>query len=116
VCGLRNGLNYSEFTDCITEYDIFCCTECKTESCDSFVVNGYQFFGQPRKQKFFRKSGGLGIFVKDKYAKHSKIIDSESDYVIWLELNCFSPYPLVVGCICNIMSSVTRRGEFIGIS
>ena len=34
-----------------------------------------------------RKSGGIGIFVKDELAKCITITESDSDYICWFKLN-----------------------------
>ncbi|MEW8548255.1 MAG: reverse transcriptase family protein [Candidatus Thiodiazotropha sp.] len=40
---------------------------------------------QPRKQ-FLRKSGGISIFFKEKLSKYISKVESDSDYVLWIEI------------------------------
>ena len=50
---------------------------------DAVDVNGYSFINIPRKQKFIRKSGGLGAFVKTDLFKGVEVIHGQSDYAFW---------------------------------
>ena len=43
---------------------------------------GYHFSSMPRKQKYARKSGGIGFFVKDEIYDYV----SSSDYITWLKI------------------------------
>ena len=45
------------------------------------------FISQCRKQKCIRKSGGLGVFVRNELSEFITLVDSESDYTMWLKLN-----------------------------
>ena len=48
---------------------------------------GYNFMSQCRRQKVLRKSGRIGVFVKDSISQHISLIDSESDYIMWFKLS-----------------------------
>ena len=87
VCGLKHRLNYPEFCQKIQEYDIFCVTETKTTKYDIISLQGYIFHSQCRKQKFVRKSGGIGAFIKNDIAPYITLIESESDYILWLRIS-----------------------------
>lgn len=50
-------------------------------------MHGYTFIFQCRKQKFIRKSGGLGVFVRNDLSEYITQQDSESDYIMWLKVN-----------------------------
>ena len=63
VCGLKHRLNYPEFEETVTNFDILCVTETKLAHTDVISVPGYNFLSQQRKQMFIRKSGGIGIFL-----------------------------------------------------
>ena len=71
----------------VQSYDILCVTETKTDTSDIISFPNYTYFSQCRKQPFVRKSGGIGIFIKDELANYVTIIESESDYVCWLKLS-----------------------------
>lgn len=87
VCSLIPKLNYPEFTDKIMEYDIFGVLETKTDRYDVISIDGYDYVQQPRKQKYFRKSGGIGVFIKETLSEHVHTIETDSDYVMWLNLD-----------------------------
>ena len=61
--------------------------ETKLDAYDEIKLSGHEFLSQCRKQKCFRKSGGIGVFVKDTISEHVSVVDSESDYVLWLKLD-----------------------------
>lgn len=85
VCGLKHRLNYPEFDETLTNFDILCVTETKLDHTDVISVPGYNFLSQQRKQKFIRKSGGIGIFYRNRFEGKFKIIDTESDYILWVK-------------------------------
>jgi len=85
VCGLRPRLDCPDFIDLIHKYEIFCCTETKLDTSDIIDIDSYQYFSQPRKQKYIRKSGGLGAFVSAKLVNYTETINSDSDYIFWLK-------------------------------
>ena len=72
VCGLKRRLDYPEFIEAISNYDIMCFTETKLDHTDVISVPGYCFLSQHRKQKFIRKSGGIGVFYCDKLSTKIK--------------------------------------------
>ena len=80
-------MQYPEFRDLISNYDLFCVTESKLDNHDLITLPCYKFISQPRRQKFLRRSGGIGVFVKDNISPHISIIDSDSDYILWLQLS-----------------------------
>ena len=80
-------MQYPEFRDLISNYFLFCVTESKLDNHDLITLPGYKFISQPRRQKFLRRSGGIGVFVKDNSSPHISIIDSDSDYILWLQLS-----------------------------
>ena len=80
-------MQYPEFCSLVDQYDLFCVCETKLDAYDEIKLSGYEFLSQCRKQKCFRKSGGIGVFVKDTISEHVSLIDSESDYVLWLRLD-----------------------------
>ena len=64
VCGLRRKVLYPEFSDLVKSYDLFCVCETKIDKYDDINLPGYVFLSQCRKQKYIRKSGEIGVFVK----------------------------------------------------
>lgn len=62
-------------------------SETKTDETDIISIDGYSYNSKPRRQKYVRKSGGLGVFVKDELNKYVDIIESESEYVFWIKIS-----------------------------
>ena len=87
VCGLKQRLNYPEFSTLVKSYDIFCIQESKLDDIDVVSLDGYAFFHQTRKQKYKRKSGGIGVFVKESVFRNFEIVNSSSDYILWLKVS-----------------------------
>ena len=51
----------------------------------SIELKNYTFISKPRRKKYYRKSGGIGAFISNDIVKHIKCVDSDSEYVLWLE-------------------------------
>ena len=51
---------------------------------DDINLPGYVFLSQCRKQKYIRKSGGIGVFVKQSLPSYVSFVEYHSDYVLWL--------------------------------
>lgn len=86
VCGLKRRSVYPEFYELVRKYDIFCTVETKLDKHDIVYLPGYQFISMPRKQKYIRKSGGIGFFVKDEIYDYISHVESSSDYITWLKI------------------------------
>ena len=87
VCGLKRRVLFPEFSDLVSEYDVFCVCETKLDKYDVINLPGYVFHSQCRKQKYVRKSGGLGIFIKQSLSSYVSFLESDSDYVLWLSIS-----------------------------
>ena len=57
------------------------------DSTDLVNINGYDFLSKPRQQAYIRRSGGLGLFVKHDLSRYIKTLHSDSDYVLWVQLD-----------------------------
>ena len=77
----------------VFEHDILCVIETHLDQFDCVDIPGYVFFSQPRTQAYKRKSGGIGIYVKDSISKFVKIDKSCNDYILWLRLD-----KILLGC------------------
>lgn len=87
VCGLKTRALYPDFKTLIEKYDIFCTVETKLDIHDIISLQGYHFISSPRKQPVLRKSGGIGIYIKQEILKYVSQIDSQSDYSTWLKIS-----------------------------
>ena len=70
----------------INKYNIFCVSETKTDKTDIITLQGYKYMSQSRKQPFSRKSGGIGIFIQNDMFPFVSVIDSDSDYILWVKV------------------------------
>ena len=84
---LRRKILFPDFCELVDNYDIFCVSETKLDNYDIVSIPNYTFLGQTRKQRYFRKSGGLGVFIKNSIASYVTQIDSDSDYIMWFKLD-----------------------------
>ena len=78
---------HPELCELICKYYLFCIIETKIDSHDIMTLPGYKFLAQSRKQKYVRKSGGIGLFVKDFISTHISLVESDSDYIMWFRLS-----------------------------
>ena len=84
VCGLKNRLNYPDFTDYISNYDILCLVETKLDQTDIVSLPGFDCISHPHKVLFFRRSGGIAVFVKKRISEYCTYQPSESHYIMWM--------------------------------
>ena len=87
VCGLKRRLNYPEFSELIKQFDTVCVSESKLGKYDEITLEGYTFLSQCRKQHFFGKGGGIGVFIKDEIFPYITSVDSDSDYILWFKIS-----------------------------
>lgn len=87
VNGLKRRLSYPEFVEYIYSYDILCILETNMDQHDIVDLNGYTFHGKFRNHFTFKRSGGIGIYIKAELSKSVEIIQNTCDYIIWLKIN-----------------------------
>ncbi|CAG2184524.1 unnamed protein product [Mytilus edulis] len=80
-------MKYPEFIDLITKYDIICFQETKTDNCDHLSLPGYTFKMKNRFSLSNRRSGGLIICYKDEISKYVRLIENESNFVMWINVS-----------------------------
>ena len=54
---------------------------------DIISCQGYYFYSIPRKQAARRKSGSIGIFIRNEISEHVSLIESMSDYATWVRIS-----------------------------
>ena len=64
-----------------------CFVETKLDSTDIVSLPGFECISQPRKEISFRRSGGVALFIKSEIAKFCKLKPSESDYIMWVQID-----------------------------
>ena len=67
VCGLKKRAEYPDFIDMVESFDLICFSESKIDDTDVISFPGYCNIAQPKKQKFLRKSGGISVYLKNKW-------------------------------------------------
>ena len=87
VCGLLTKSQYPEFLELIDEYDILCFVETKLDDYDCINLPGFTMNMKNRFKYMKTKSGGITLAFKDHLNEHISIIELESKYVLWFEIN-----------------------------
>ena len=64
-----------------------CFVETKLDDTDIISLPDFQYISQPRKQAFLRRSGGIAFCFKEHLAKFVKHLDSDSDYIMWIQID-----------------------------
>ena len=70
-----------------SSFDIICYQETKVDEFDILSLPGFTAISQPRKQRHYRKSGGLAIFIKDNISQFCIQYKTESDYILWISID-----------------------------
>ena len=99
---MKRRIKYPDFVEFINNYDIFSASETHIDDTDIVDIPGFVFFANNRKQKYKRKSGGIGVYVKDYLAPFIDRIEDNSEYILWLKINktyTHLPEPIVIGSI-----------------
>jgi hypothetical protein len=90
VCGLLSKLKIPEFTNFLSKSDICCINESKLDIYDveNVKVEGYTFLSNIR-DKCIRKSGGIGVFVKNELIENKLVsqVKSENKNVLWFKIS-----------------------------
>ena len=88
--GLKNRINYPEFIDFVSNLDILCLSETHlddTDIVDIVDIADYSFISTNRSQAYKRKSGGIGVYVKDTLSPFIDFLPNESEYILWISIN-----------------------------
>ena len=85
--GLISKLEHEEFIEFVNQYDIICLTETKTDNCDCIEIDGYTTFAKHRTELSTRKSGGIIVYVRNKYIKYCSVLKAQSKHVLWININ-----------------------------
>ena len=87
VCGLLSKQNTPEFLETIKNYDIIGLQEIKMDDTDHFCIKDYTFYSNNRPAFTNRKSGGIGLLVKNSIASHVSILNIKSKQALWFTLS-----------------------------
>ena len=60
----------------------------ETDLNDSDIVDidGYIFFAKHRSQVYKRKSGGIGIYVREDIAPFVNVLENNTEYILWINI------------------------------
>ena len=86
VNGLKGRLFYPEFIELINDYDVLCVCDTHLDNADLVDIENYTFFSKNRSQSYKRKSGGIGIYVKNTLVKYFSLVENVSEYVLWMSI------------------------------
>ena len=84
---LKGVRSIPSFFDFVKNYDLVCFSESKIDATDIISFPGYCCYDQPRKQNYIRRSGGISVYFDEKLVNYISKIDTDSDYVLWIELS-----------------------------
>jgi len=84
VSGLKSKRLLSDFEETINQFD---CTETHLDEFDTISLNNYSFVAKNRGQKFTKKSGGIGMYIKSSIYDKCMFHDTECEYVQWCQLS-----------------------------
>ena len=87
VCGIKRKLQYPEFINFISNYDILCFVESKTDDTDVIEIPGFVSHMKNRTQVARIRSGGIIFAVRDSLNKCINVRKSNSDFVFWFTLS-----------------------------
>ncbi|CAG2203416.1 unnamed protein product [Mytilus edulis] len=86
-CGLVRKSQYPEFIKLISDHDIICLTETKTDNFDNINIPEYTFKFKNRKSHSRVKSGGIAFGYKNEMSKYIHIIETKSSLVLWAKIS-----------------------------
>jgi hypothetical protein len=85
VCGLKSKLLNPDFENLIKSYDVLVFVESKLNKLDELKIpHDYSVYSKCRK-KCKRRSGGIAIVYKKSFSIFLNFLNSESEYVQWVE-------------------------------
>ena len=103
VCGLNKRNNYFEFQELVNNFDLLCFVETKTDNCDEIEIPDFRLVHmQNRKALSNRRSGGIVLYAKSDLAPYVKVLETESDFILWFEMKGYV-FSLNDDVLCGIV-------------
>ena len=87
MCGIKSKLNYTEFSEFISSFDVLGLSETKTDDIDQIHIPGFITFMKNRHKLSKVRSGGIILSAREDIVKHVKIIDTDCKYVLWFKID-----------------------------
>ena len=76
-----------DFEDMVKSYDLVCFTESKLDNTDIILFGGLYLFYSTEKTEILPQIRGILCLLKITFSKYIKQIDTDSDYILWLEID-----------------------------
>ncbi|MES9884481.1 MAG: endonuclease/exonuclease/phosphatase family protein [Sedimenticola sp.] len=83
---MKRSLCYPEFVDLLCSYDIFCILETNMSPHGIVDVKGYTFHSKCRNTLSPKRSGGIGIYIKDDILGSTVVLQNTCEYILWLKI------------------------------
>lgn len=87
VCGVNRRLQYNEFVEFLSSFDVICLTETKTDDTDVLQIPGFSVFLKNRCRLSKVRSGGIALLIRDSLVKYVTVINTNCKYVSWFKMN-----------------------------
>ena len=109
-----NKLNLQELRHIFENNDLLLLTETWTDEYSDISFPGFKVFWLSRLEKnrnSKRSSGGIAIYVRDKFYKTNMLFKQDSDDILWLRLEgcLFNPQYDVFVYLCYIVPADSSR-------
>ena len=116
-----NKLNLQELRHIFENNDLLLLTETWTDEYSDISFPGFKIFWLRRLEKnrnSTRSSGGIAIYVRDKFYKTNMLFKQDSDDILWLRFEgcLFNMQCDVFMCLCYIVPADSSREAYIEIN
>ncbi|MEW8548380.1 MAG: reverse transcriptase family protein, partial [Candidatus Thiodiazotropha sp.] len=116
-----NKLKLKELTDIFYKNDLILLTETWTNEFSDISFPGFHVFylsRTDRKQNSKRDSGGIAIYVRDKYYSSDMLVKQDSDDILWVKFDgsLFNLSNDLYLCLCYIVPSDSSREAFMEVN
>ena len=90
---------YPDFQHFVSDYDIYCFSETKTDDCDDINLDDFTIFMKNRFKFRKVKSGGITLAYKNYLHEYISEIESESKYIKWLKIKHIFEHDILFGIV-----------------
>ena len=87
VNGLSKKSKYPEFSDFVNKYDIVGIGESNMIEKENLDLDNFFLLKTKQRPNAFKTTGGITVLVKNEMKPFVRYIPTESDYVLWLEVD-----------------------------
>ena len=113
-----NKLISTEFQNIFESRDIVLLTETWTDSYSDLSVSNFEYFALHRKDKkknSKRNSGGISIYIRDKYVTKDTLVYTSEDDILWIKISksVLSLQDDLFICLCYVTPDDSSRQSLI---